>query len=259
MLGNFFRTVRSKLPFALRFRPAIIRRFLPFIFGCVFIFCVFSIIKKIGKSIKSHYIVVDLQEINSLRLYYDEVVPEAVQFPDKLTTVVLLYQQSMKSNTWESIGTSELLRKEGYRVIIIYLPILFSDTTPWPTYPLKGAILAEALRKLNAVESVLVVPSYTGSYGLPLVVRGGYALKGFVAISPSETDMFTRKEYRILQTHTLIVYGSNDRNLGAGALENLKMIPNKEIVEVPNAGHYCHIEQMEYFHAIFLRFLNALK
>ena len=164
----------------------------------------------------------------------------------------------MKTVIWERTSTPKVLQNAGYRVLCVHLPTI-QDNEQEPTYPLKGGILADILRQLNALDSVLVAPSKTESYALPVVVRGGYGISGFIAISPLDGHQFTKREYQLLKTPTLIMYGSNDKSSSVVALESLQNIPNKEVVELSGAGRNCYIDKPDVFHRVLLQYLSTIK
>lgn len=192
------------------------------------------------------------------RIYYDELLPSVSSLPDKhpVSTVTLLFTKSMSTYSWEEVGTPEVLHKAGYRVLCIHLPV-FQQNAKEPTFPVQGEILADALQQLNALDCILVAPSKTGSFALPVVLRGGYHLSGFVAISPSDTQQFTSKEYMLVTVPTLVLVGANDETSSV-ALQNLQQFPNKRIVELRNAGHDCYVDQTTMFHRVLLEFLQSI-
>lgn len=221
---------------------------------------VFHFGRKFGESIHGEYLEVRLPDTSPIGVYYKVYTPELWSGVDTGKTVVLLFDNSMNTKTWEQVGTPEVLKQNRYRAIVVYLPQLHQNAAAnGPLYPLKGAILLEIMEKLKLQNSVLVSPSKTGTSALPVVLRSGLPIKAFIAIVPSDTDQFTNKEYRILQTKTLILYGSNDHETGTLAtLETLKQLPNSMVIEMGHAGHFCYVDRTIQFHSLLLKYLEGL-
>jgi len=229
-----------------------------YVLSCLSVLYLFyTFIRFISFSTRGRYLTVQLTDVSPVKIFYSELLPHRSQSKETSLTVVLLYTMSMTTKTWERTNTPGLLQQAGYRVLCIHLPVIAGNEQE-PSYPLKGAILADTLKQLNALDCILVAPSKTGSYALPVVVRGGYSISAFIAISPSDSHRFTRREYQILKTPTLILYGSIDKPSSAIALENLQHIPNKEVVEVHDAGHNCYVDNPDAFHDILLKYLATV-
>ncbi len=57
---------------------------------------------------------------------------------------------------------------------------------------------------------------------------------------------------------TLLVYGEDDSRAPAGVAADLHTaIPHAELVQLPGAGHVCHVDAVEPFNAALRRFLQA--
>lgn len=56
-------------------------------------------------------------------------------------------------------------------------------------------MLARALRDLEVRHAVLVSPSLSGRYALPLLMRDHPRLHGFVPIAPTSTQNYTREQF----------------------------------------------------------------
>ena len=225
-----------------------------YVISCLAVLYLFSaFIRFVSKSLKGKYLTVRLPDVSPVKIYYSELSRIESRF-----TVVLLYTSSMKTRTWEKTNTPKILQDAGYRVLCIHLPVISEDGKE-PSYPLKGGILADVLKQLNALDCILVAQSKTGSYALPVVVRGGYNIRAFVAISPLDgTNFFTTREYQILQTPTLIVYGSGDKSSSAAVLESLSKIPNREIVEITGSGHNFYVDRPDDFNRILLEYVKKI-
>ncbi|XP_066922482.1 putative protein-lysine deacylase ABHD14B [Clytia hemisphaerica] len=176
-------------------------------------------------------------------------------------TVVLLHSDKLDSTVWENIKTLEMLYNLGYRAIAIDLPGFgksYRYKAPTQTYD-KAVILEIVLKELDATNCILVVPSMSGSYALPLVIRGSFSLNGFVAISPHFTERFTKTEYTLLKTPTMIIYGQTDKDYGEKSANDLMNIPDSKIHVIKGAGHACYLQNPEEFNEVLKTFLDEIK
>lgn len=176
-------------------------------------------------------------------------------------TVVLLHSEKLDSSVWENIKTLDLLYSMGYRGIAIDLPGYgksYRYKPPAESYD-KAVILEIILKELDATRSILVVPSMSGAYALPLIIRGSFPLTGFVAISPHQSERFSKTEYTLLKTPTLIMYGQLDKEYGEKSANDLMNIPDSKVHVIKGAGHACYLQNPEEFNEVLRNFLDELE
>jgi len=175
-------------------------------------------------------------------------------------TVVLLHSEWYDSRIWERLGTLDTLLSHNYRAIALDLPGAgFSGKRKAPVEHFDRAVVLEyALVALNATEAVLVVPSSSGSYALPIVVRGSMKLKGFIAVAPLFVESFSLAEYAEVAIPTLVVYGGDDKIYGPPAVQHLRGIPNTQVRVIGSAGHSCYVDNPDKFHIYLLSFLKSI-
>lgn len=175
-------------------------------------------------------------------------------------TVVLLHSEKLDSSVWENTKTLDLIYNMGYRGIAVDLPGFGRSRrykAPAETYD-KAVVLEIVLKELGATRSILVVPSMSGSYALPLIVRGSFELSGFVAISPHHTERFTKTEYTLLKTPTMIIYGQTDKEYGEKSANDLMNIPDSKVHVIKGAGHACYLQNPEEFNEVLKNFLEEI-
>eukprot|EP00794_Sanderia_malayensis_P015338 gene15338-16915_t len=220
------------------------------------LFGLYWIVRYFIHNYKSSLLRIQVEGYTPIDVYCQTWPPSANSRPSSDLKVVLLHEGRMK-NTWEAVNTPKILSDNGFHVFSLTLPTITKLVNSPVTYPFKGNVLFEALKRLKATDAIIVVPSFTGSYGMPLVLRSHLPLKGFVAVAPIDTEHFTAKEYKILTIPTLIIYGENE-NIGGGKsnfLDYLKLVQNKEVVVIKNAGSDCFVDQPDEFHQFLLKFL----
>eukprot|EP00640_Fibrocapsa_japonica_P004186 CAMPEP_0113935546 /NCGR_PEP_ID=MMETSP1339-20121228/2688_1 /TAXON_ID=94617 /ORGANISM="Fibrocapsa japonica" /LENGTH=224 /DNA_ID=CAMNT_0000937747 /DNA_START=58 /DNA_END=732 /DNA_ORIENTATION=+ /assembly_acc=CAM_ASM_000762 len=168
--------------------------------------------------------------------------------------VVLLHGARYSSQDWVDLNTPETLASQCYQVIAPDLPgygqsgqlnNLTQDT--W----------LKAYLDLLGVSGVVVVsPSMSGGFSLPLLMSHPEYLKGYMPIAPVSTGTYTEAQYHSVNVPTLIFYGENDTGIGQPGAAYLRNIPTSHEVVVPNAPHACYLANPQMFYDNLLGLLN---
>lgn len=191
------------------------------------------------------------------RIFYREARPGSRKIVK--TTVFLLHGEKYDSRMWISIGTLHVLAKDGYRVIAVDLPGYgeSTDTVEPPTAVERSRLLAAMMLKLSPnTDRILVSPSKSGIYSVPMVMSVASLLKGVVFIAPHFTAKYPTSRYEKLSLPTLVLFGEDDSTtLHVSSLDSLEHLANKKIYALPNANHDCYVDQPETFHRLLKRFL----
>ncbi len=200
--------------------------------------------------------------------------------PGSLGAVVLLHGASFQAKTWQDIGTLNLLEAQGYHGIGIDLPG-FGESDPvgsavpaWLQVVLERFRLAKPLADalgnrglwLKAVlhelglksKPVIVSPSMSGSYSLPLLTVDSDAVAGFVAVAPVGLETFSDRLHHIT-VPVLAVWGENDRTIPIAHADRLtKAVTQGRKVIIPNGSHAPYMSDPEIFHRVLLEFLREV-
>ncbi|XP_074054199.1 protein ABHD14A isoform X2 [Macrotis lagotis] len=190
-------------------------------------------------------------------LFYREVQP---LYNRHRIEVVFLHGKAFTSHIWQQLGTLEKLSRRGYRAIALDLPG-FGNSSPSPaarTEVGRADLLDRVLQDLEVKNPVLVSPSLSGLYSLPFLMLPHQQLCGFVPIAPTFTENYTHKQFSVIKTPTLIIYGALDKGLALESLQKLRHLPNHSIVKLQEAGHACYLHQPHDFHDALLTFLDKL-
>ncbi|XP_018419869.1 PREDICTED: protein ABHD14A-like [Nanorana parkeri] len=182
--------------------------------------------------------------------FYREAVPRRGG-GDSEKAVLLLHGRSFTSKTWEDLGTLQILSEHGYRAVAVDLPGYGQSLQSQPMSSEKGRTdyLLHIMESLGTRQPVLISPSMSGLFSLPLLLQHPDRLRGFVPIAPVGTKSFKPQQYQQIQVPTLIVYGTLDTNLGSQSLESLQILPNHTLSPLKEAGHACYMDRPEEFHS----------
>lgn len=170
-------------------------------------------------------------------------------------TVLLLHGARFSAETWRELGTLELLARQGYRAVALDLPGYGRSASSTAT-PVQ--FLGQVVPLLSDQPLIIVSPSMSGGFSLPMLIRRPSWIAGFVAVAPAGIDEY-RDELKGSKIPSLLIWGEKDdiiplrqaKRLGA-ALENSR----QAVLE--GAGHACYLDRPIDFHRELLRFLASL-
>ena len=169
-------------------------------------------------------------------------------------SVLLLHGASFTAQTWQEIGTIEVLTREGYRAVAVDIPG-YGRSQRISVSSLD--FLVELLNILNLNMPILISPSMSGAYSLPFVINHSDKLAGFVAVSPVGIERF-QDELKGIKLPTLAIWGSNDRIVPVAQADLLlKLMPNSQKVILNDAGHACYMRETEEFHKSLINFVKS--
>lgn len=176
-------------------------------------------------------------------------------------SVLLLHPSAFTSSVWVNIGTMQALAESGYRNIAIDLPGYGRSNSSIIPYSRSEIIdyMIQLLQYLGLEKPVIVTPSRSGDYVMPLIMSHPYMIGGFVAISPTDTGKYSRHFYENLGVPSLVVLGKEDTSmLNWASLDNLEHLKVRRIFTIANATKECYVDRPSSFHKLLLDFLPSL-
>jgi abhydrolase domain-containing protein 14 len=182
--------------------------------------------------------------------------------PAEAPLVLLLHGGRFSAATWQELGTLDLLAGAGYRAVAVDLPG-FGETPASAAEP--AAFLAELLDALQSARAlqgaragepaVVVSPSMSGSFSLPLLASARERFAGFVALAPVGIEA-NAEALQGAEVPALLFWGSEDRTVSIELGRRLAAaLPRSRLVVAEGAGHPAYLDQPEPFHAALLDLL----
>ncbi len=194
-------------------------------------------------TIESHYLT-----IHRNQLHYLETVPS------DSNPILFLHGARFNAQTWSELGTLTGLAEQGYRSIALDLPG-FGQTKTFSHQ--RDNFLLEVITSLNLTQPIIISPSMSGQYSLPLVVNYPDRVKGLVAVAPVGIPTF-KTQLSQVSVPVLAIWGSDDHIIPVAQAEQLcQLMPNARKVILPNAGHACYLQAKDDFHRHLLEFINS--
>jgi len=177
---------------------------------------------------------------------------------------LLLHGASFSSATWQEIDTLRTLAALGYTAVAIDLPGSgFSKSqTVGQLDPSasKSAFLSAVVAALPTLTDrvIVVSPSASGRFSIPLLIEQPTWLAGYVPVAPVATEKLTTAVASKIKVPTAIVYGSKDLGLGQQSRNHLSKLPNHREAVIQGGGHPAYLHDPQLWHLILSNFAKQL-
>jgi pimeloyl-ACP methyl ester carboxylesterase len=179
-----------------------------------------------------------------------------LQGPGDGRPIALLHGASFSSQTWQEIGTLDALEQAGWRSYAFDLPGYGkSDETE-----LAADVWLRSVLDAVAIERpVVVTPSMSGRYALPLATGDCRRIAALVAVAPVAIPQH-RNRLSQIDVPVLAVWGENDRTIPLSQADLLvASVPQGRKRIIPGGSHAPYMSDPEAFHQAILDFLAELE
>jgi pimeloyl-ACP methyl ester carboxylesterase len=175
--------------------------------------------------------------------------------PESGMPVLLLHGARFHSGTWQKLGTLTRLADAGFHAVAIDLPGYGAS----PGRPSSAVLdLADFIAEQKLAPPVVLAPSMSGSYALPLVTEHPEKVAGFVAVAPVELSAY-ENALRKLALPTLILWGEKDTVVPVYQANDLhEWVKDSKLVILSGASHPCYLDKPDEFHAALIEFLRSV-
>lgn len=118
-------------------------------------------------------------------------------------------------------------------------------------------LICEALGMGEENPPVIISPSMSGSFSVPLLLRKPSLFAGYVPVAPGIALSYSSSEFAAVNNvPTLIIYGEKDQ-MGRKASELLANIPGSTTLMIPGASHPAYLDNPQLFHDRLIEFLKT--
>ena len=179
--------------------------------------------------------------------------------------VLLLHGARFEAETWRELGTLELLVRAGWRAVAVDLPgfgsspALRSLESSEGSKPSPPEVFEQILAALALERPVVVAPSMSGAYVLPVLASHPERFGAFVAVAPVGSRTFEAASDGALP-EALLLWGSEDRVVPLEAARVLQTkLGGARLTVLEGASHPCYLDRPSEFHGALVEFLEGLE
>lgn len=169
-------------------------------------------------------------------------------------TVLFLHGASFTSSVWDRTGLLDAVTSSGWRAVAVDLP----GHGQTPASDVDPPRFLQQLMSVVASRPVLVAPSASGRYALPVVASAPELVAGFVPVAPVGLDRF-RMEPGRTPPPSLVVWGTDDDvispDLEPAFVEQL----HGTAAPISGAGHSPYDDHPKEFRRRLEGFLTSLR
>ncbi|XP_059080723.1 putative protein-lysine deacylase ABHD14B isoform X1 [Tigriopus californicus] len=188
-----------------------------------------------------------------------EAAPKQSVLPKSGKGVLLLHGWRSFSETWYSrLKTLQLLALLGHRAVAVDLPGLGKSSKTGFPRDLPKFLNHLLVVLFNGTKAVVVSPSYSGTFSIPLLTQEPDLFCGFVPMSPIIDIDLDGKSVKSIQVPTLIIVSDLDSPTEKESIAVLKAIPTSTEALVLEATEGSFPKDPNVFHTALYNFIEVL-
>ena len=169
--------------------------------------------------------------------------------------VLLFHGKRFSSQNWEELNTLDFLASKGFDAIAVDLPGY--GQSPEADIAITE-ILPEILDALKLDAPIIVAPSFSGLYTLPVIAEKPGAFSGCVAAAPLGVPE-NAEALEGCKVPFLIIWGDDDPIVPVENAELLSdVVDRSEALILAGGGHPTYINCTGEFHSRMLEFIEGL-
>lgn len=190
-------------------------------------------------------------EVQGTRVHYREAGP-----PDG-KILFLLHGSAFNSQHWKDIKTIQTMAAAGNKVYAVDLPgrgkTRSAGVGDRPSF-MRALIKAVLAAHSHSGRKVVVVsPSYSGAFSIPLLISDPDLFCGFVPVAPGSASSFQDK-FSSISVPTMIVVGERDGKSSSRALEKIPTSTRMHVI--PDAGHPAYLDNPVLWNTMLYNFMR---
>ncbi|PSN52661.1 hypothetical protein C0J52_06029 [Blattella germanica] len=217
--------------------------------------------ESLPENIKTDDIVIETgkKHIEGIEVFYRKASPPS-GVKSTGQSLLLLHGRNFKSETWENLGTLNVVAALGHLVVAIDLPGYGETKETYNGDRSKFLLSVLKTNLLNHTRPVLVSPSMSGEYAVKFVGEHSDLLSGYIPVAPVATSSVSQDALKTIKLPTLILVGEKDTTpMAKDAPKNLRVMPNSREIIFKNAGHAAYLDKPEEYHKLLHNFMLLLK
>lgn len=174
--------------------------------------------------------------------------------------ILMLHGAKFSSKTWDTTGTISALCEAGFDVYAVDLPG-YGRSEGKVDAPLREVFLAGIIDRLKLNRPIVVSPSMSGSFSVPLILEDPAKLSAFVSVAAVRVSKLADVDWSAINVIALHMYGELDTQIGVPGAEAFKPKAGSskrsaQIFQMNGATHACYLDNPKAFNKRLLKFVN---
>eukprot|EP00729_Bicosta_minor_P022294 gene22294-16087_t len=182
----------------------------------------------------------------------------------KTVPILLLHGAKFSASTWDQTGTIAALCEAGFHVYAMDLPG-YGRSEGKVDSALREVFLKGIIDRLKLSRPIVISPSMSGSFSVPLVLDDPSKLSALVSVAAVRVSKLANVDWSAINVMALHMYGELDTQIGAPGAEWFE--PEKDqkpseqntaVFKMKGATHACYLDNPKAFNKRLLKFVEKV-